>query len=149
MSIQALLLILVFGAIIGGGLAFFYQRGFDACVKQAEKGSIRLSTENLRTIHWLAENGFRRLLLLGLREPHSGFQTREQAENADWALGDLEHYLPKDEMKSDYRWDRMTSIVTRWPTDGPAAQVTLSVTGDPAFTWSRGFICMKQVRLVG
>jgi hypothetical protein len=22
-------------------------------------------------------------------------------------------------MKPDYRWDRMTSIVTRWPTDGP------------------------------
>jgi hypothetical protein len=59
MSIQALLLILVFGAIIGGGLAFLYQRGFDAGVKQAEKGSIRLSTENLRTIlagrKWIPE----------------------------------------------------------------------------------------------
>jgi RsiW-degrading membrane proteinase PrsW (M82 family) len=106
MSIQTLLLILVFGAAIGIGFAVFYQRGFAAGVKQAEQGSIRLSTENLTTIHWLAVNGFQRLLLLGLRERGYGFQSRETAEKADWALGHLEHYLPKDEMKPDYRWDK-------------------------------------------
>jgi hypothetical protein len=121
MSIQALFLILAFGTAIGVGFAFFYQRGhergFAAGVKQGEEGVIKLL--NVTTIHWLAVNGFQRLLLLGLREPHSGFQTREQAWEADRALGHLEHYLPKDEMKPDYRWDRMTSITTRWPTDGP------------------------------
>jgi hypothetical protein len=115
MSIQSIVLILAFSAAIGVGFAFFYQRGYErgfaAGEKQGEEGSIKLPSDYVTTIHWLAENGFRRLLLLGLREPHSGFQTREQAEKADWALGHLEYYLPKDEMKPDYRWDRMTSIV--------------------------------------
>ena len=122
MTIAGLLLILAFVVVFGVGLLISYQRGFDAGLKHGERGSIKLTGDNLEIVHWLAQNGFRRLLLIGPREKGVGFQTRKQAEDADWALGHLEHYLPKEENTPDYRWDRMSSIVTRWP-EGKAPRV--------------------------
>ncbi len=55
---------------------------------------IWLSRDELGTLHWLATNGFRRLLLLG-EKGSLGFQSEEQAERAHWALDHLEHIFRK------------------------------------------------------
>ncbi len=74
---------------------------------------IRLSTDELRTLHWLAANGFRRLLLLG-EKGSLGFQSEEEAEKAHWALDHLEHYLPRKEI-ADASVHRIGAIMSRWP----------------------------------
>ena len=108
--------ILALGAAIGAGLQALYQREFNAAEKQREKGSIKLAQDDLITLHWLATNGFRRLLLL--RERGSGgFQTRERAEEAHWTLDRLENHLPKDAV-TDASFNRMGDIAMHWP-DGP------------------------------
>jgi hypothetical protein len=104
--IYGALTILVLGGAIGAALQALYRRGFDAGEKASEEGSIKLSAENLATIHWLATKGFRRLVLLGERGPE-GFQTKEKAEQAHWALDQLEYYLPKDD------WGRTMGSVIR------------------------------------
>jgi len=109
-------LLLAFGGAIGAGLQALYKRGFDAGEKAGEEGSIRLSADDLMTIHWLAINGFHRLLLLGERAS-GGFQIREQAEKAHHTLDRLEYHLPKAEFM-DASFGRMGDIVMRWP-DSP------------------------------
>ena len=107
------LALLALGAAIGTGLRALYQRGFDAGERTGAEGSINISKDDLKTIHWLASNGFHRLLLLGERGP-AGFQSEEQAENAHHALDRLEYHLPKDELGSA-SFDRMGDIVMHWP----------------------------------
>ena len=60
---------LVFGAALSAivvvlGAREFYQRGFEAGRQAAD---VALSLDDLRTIHWLANNGFQRLLLIGAK----------------------------------------------------------------------------------
>jgi hypothetical protein len=110
------LLILALGGAIGAGLQAIYQRGLSAGEKQGEKGSIKLEKDHLITLHWLATNGFHRLLLLGERGS-GGFQTRERAEEAHWTLDRLENHLPKDAVV-DASFNRMGDIAMHWP-DGP------------------------------
>lgn len=105
-------LILIFGGAIGAGLQALYRRGFDA----GEEGGIKLSKDDRTRIYWLATNGFHRLLMLG-EKGAGGFQTRQQAEEAHWALDRLEYHLPKSEVM-DASFDRMGKLMMRWP-DGP------------------------------
>jgi hypothetical protein len=65
-------------------------------------------------IHWLATNGFYRLLLIGEKKRSGGFQSEKQAEQAHWVLDRLEDHLPKDEIL-DASFDRMGNIAMRWP----------------------------------
>jgi hypothetical protein len=79
--------------------------------------NVTLSQDELLTIHWLATNGFRRLLLIGEKKQTGGFREKIEAETAHYALDRLESHLPKDEVR-DASFDRMGKLRMRWP-DGP------------------------------
>ena len=110
---------LVFGAAVSAivvvlGAREFYLLGFEAGRRAAE---VTLSLDDLRTIHWLANNGFQRLLLFGAKSETGGFRERADAEAAHYALDRLESHLPKAE-GSDRSINRMGKLRMRWP-DGP------------------------------
>jgi hypothetical protein len=110
---------LVFGAALSAivvvlGAREFYQRGFEAGRQAAD---VALSLDDLRTIHWLANNGFQRLLLIGAKRETGGFQERADAKAAHYALDRLESHLPKAEV-SDTSFNRIDKLRMRWP-DGP------------------------------
>jgi len=110
---------LVFGAALSTivvvlGAREFYLRGFEAGRQAAE---VALSLDDLRTIDWLANNGFQRLLLYGAKRETGGLRERADAEAAHYALDRLESHLPKAEV-SDTSFNRMGKLRMRWP-DGP------------------------------
>lgn len=107
------LFLIVLIGVISVGLHTLYQLVFDAGEKPGEEGGIKLSQEDLETIHWLATNGFKRLLLLGERGS-LGFQSEEQAEQAHEALDRLEYYLSKEHVM-DASFNRMSDIRRFWP----------------------------------
>ena len=110
--------LLILGSAIGAAVTVqvvreLYQRGFEAGQRKAGQN---LSLEELRTIHWLAINGFRRLLLLH-EKGSGGFLSEASAEAAHQALDRLEFYLPKKEVR-DSSFDRMRDLSMHFP-EGP------------------------------
>ena len=109
--------ILTAAGLIGAWLRGLYQSRFDAGVARGRDGSIRLSEDHLLQLHWLATNGFYRLLMLGKMRGDGGFQDRDQAEKAHWILEQFEWHLTRDQI-GDQAFDREGAIRDHWP-DGP------------------------------
>ena len=111
------IVILAIGIFVGAWLTKLYRSG-DAGIAQAQEASIQLSPEDSLRLHWLAINGFTRLMIIGERDAAGGFRERSQAEDAHWTLERLEHQLPQTEISGlDYALDREGDIGMRWTSD--------------------------------
>jgi hypothetical protein len=101
--------VIVVGIVVVAGLKALYQRGFEA----GQSEGFNFSPEEFQKIYWLAQNGFTRLVLLGERGP-GGFQTKQDAEEAHWALERLSAATSPASVISGYaRW---------WPIGSPTRQ---------------------------
>ena len=108
--------ILAAAGLIGALLRGLYRSRFDAGVARGQEGSVQLSEDHLLQLHWLATNGFYRLLMLA-KMGGGGFQDRDQAEKAHWILEQFEWHLTRDQI-GDQAFDREGAIRDHWP-DGP------------------------------
>jgi hypothetical protein len=107
---------LVFGAALSAivvvlGAKEFYRLGFEAGRRAT---AVAQPFDDRRIIHWMANNGFQRLLSIGAQMETGGFQEKAEAEAAHHALDRLESYLPKAEVR-DASFNRMNKLRMRWP----------------------------------
>jgi hypothetical protein len=111
-----LIISFTFGALLGLAIgARLYQRDLKRQQDwdRALDPTVWVREEDIATLHWLASNGFRRLLFRG------AFQTREKAERAHEVLDSLESLLPT--RNTDASVDRLGNIGIFFP-DGPLSK---------------------------
>ncbi len=116
---------LIIAVVLIAGLVV-YRAGYAAGERAALQRSLLLPQTEIETLHWLAENGFSKLLWAGMKG-RSGFKNELTARAAHNALDSLEAYLPTDQPENrwDKSFDRMGLISIRFKTDPltPAEQM--------------------------